>query len=238
MFCWDARVSERSIITLLYRTRGSILFFCKSKWASFPLNYFKCYDLFPLGMFSKTDVLNGDNPICIHLLPFFLFLGITLKPSLFWQFSAGRGIIAHINSCHWFDQKKRLLYVIMEAENPNLEMWTKKQSVQFNSIILHIAWNQGCRVTIHRFSQCWDGDKGGACSHHNVLSKEMCSESVLFYYSISVNSHAVSFPVLYVSGVPACVMCFKRFIRRAVQWLEPLLISWMYSPPPARQWMK
>lgn len=126
----------------------------------------------------------------------------------------------------------------MKAENPNLEMWTKKLSVQFNSIILHIAWNQGCRVTIHRFSQCCDGDKGGACSHHNVLSKEMCSETVSFYYSISVNSHAVSFPVLYVSGVPACVMCFKRFIRHAVQWLEPLLISWMYFPPSARQWMK
>lgn len=119
----------------------------------------------------------------------------------------------------------------MEAENPNLEMWTKKLSVQFNSIILHIAWNHGCRVTIHRFSQCCDGDKGGACSHHNVLSKEMCSETVSFYYSISVNSHAVYFPVLYVSGVPACVMCFKRFIRHAVQWLEPLLISWMYFPP-------
>lgn len=119
----------------------------------------------------------------------------------------------------------------MEAENPNLEMWTKKLSVQFNSIILHIAWNHGCRVTIHRFSQCWDGDKGSACSHHNVLSKEMCSETVSFYYSISVNSHAVSFPVLYVSGVPACVMCFKCFIRHAVQWLEPLLISWMYFPP-------
>lgn len=88
--------------------QGSILCFRKSKWASFPFNYFECYDLFPLGMFSKTDVLNGEKPICIHLVPFFVFRHY-FKPSLFWQFSAGWGIIAHINSCHWFDKKETTL---------------------------------------------------------------------------------------------------------------------------------
>lgn len=74
----------------------------------------------------------------------------------------------------------------MKAENPNLEIGThkKKSSIPFISIIHHIAWNQGCRVTIFDLSHGCDEDKGSAWSHHGGATQW---GNVSFYYVLSGN---------------------------------------------------
>lgn len=60
----------------------------------------------------------------------------------------------------------------------------KESSVQFISIIHHIAWNQGCRVTILDLSHGCDEDKGSAWSHHGGATQW---GNVSFYYVLSGN---------------------------------------------------
>lgn len=81
------------------------------KWEQVPpliIYFIECYVFFPLVGQVSWDwgnlILNGEKPICIHLVPF-LFFSHYFKPSLCWQFSVGWRITARINSCHWFGKR-------------------------------------------------------------------------------------------------------------------------------------
>lgn len=130
--------------------------------------------------------------------------------------------------------RKRDSAIIMETENPNLEKWTKTLSVQFNSIIHHIAWNQGCRATMHSLTPCHDGDKGSARSYimmYWARKRVHCHCFILSYY-IFLYLPGLSlylFIAIYVPVSFGCT-CFKCLILEGRATVRPLLISFIYFP--------
>lgn len=130
--------------------------------------------------------------------------------------------------------RKRDSAVIIETENPNLEKWTKTLSVQFNSVIHHIAWNQECRATMHSLTRCHDGDKGSAWSNIMMYWARKHARCHCFISSYSIFSNLPS-PSLYLFialYVPVSFGCtrFKRLITYGRATARPLLISFIYFP--------